>query len=39
MGFVGEQEHHRFLKLCPQIEQYIVDAGDLPKVNGRGSGK
>jgi polyphosphate kinase len=27
MGFVGEQEHHRFLQLCPQIEQYIVDAG------------
>jgi polyphosphate kinase 2 (PPK2 family) len=27
MGFVGEQEHHRFLRLCPQIEQYIVDAG------------
>src|SRR5215470_12711015 len=27
MGFVSEQEHHRFLKLCPQIEQYIIDAG------------
>jgi polyphosphate kinase 2 len=27
MGFVGEHEHQRFLKLCPQIEQYIVDAG------------
>jgi polyphosphate kinase len=27
MGFVGEQEHRRFLQLCPQIEQYIVDAG------------
>jgi polyphosphate kinase len=27
MGFVGEQEHHRFLQLCPQIEQYVVDAG------------
>jgi polyphosphate kinase len=27
MGFVNEQEHHRFLQLCPQIEQYIVDAG------------
>ena len=27
MGFVSEQEHHRFLQLCPQIEQYIVDAG------------
>jgi polyphosphate kinase len=27
MGFVSEQEHHRFLQLCPQIEQYVVDAG------------
>jgi polyphosphate kinase len=27
MGFVNEQEHHRFLELCPQIEQYIVEAG------------
>jgi polyphosphate kinase 2 len=27
MGFVNAQEHHRFLRLCPQIEQYIVDAG------------
>jgi polyphosphate kinase len=27
MGFVSEQEHHRFLHLCPQIEQYVVDAG------------
>jgi polyphosphate kinase len=27
MGFVGEQEHHRFLQLCPQIEQYVIDAG------------
>jgi polyphosphate kinase 2 len=27
MGFVSEQDHHRFLKLCPQIEQYVIDAG------------
>ena len=27
MGFVSEQEHHRFLQLCPQIEQYVIDAG------------
>jgi polyphosphate kinase len=27
MGFVSKQEHDRFLQLCPQIEQYIVDAG------------
>src|ERR1700758_4519233 len=27
MGFVEPQEVERFLKLCPEIEQYIVDAG------------
>jgi polyphosphate kinase len=27
MGFCGEDEHRRFLELCPQIEKYIVDAG------------
>jgi len=27
MGFVDEQQHERFLKLCPQIEKYIIDAG------------
>jgi polyphosphate kinase 2 len=27
MGFCSEQEHRRFLELCPQIEKYIVDAG------------
>jgi polyphosphate kinase len=27
MGFVNEQDHRRFLRLCPQIEQYVVDAG------------
>jgi polyphosphate kinase len=27
MGFVSKQEHHRFLQLCPQIEQYVIDAG------------
>ncbi len=27
MGFVAEDQHERFLKLCPEIEQYIVDAG------------
>jgi polyphosphate kinase 2 len=27
MGFVSPPEHQRFLQLCPQIEQYIVDAG------------
>ena len=29
MGFVGKQDYERFLKLCPQIEKYIVDAGIL----------
>jgi|SRR5579872_7132038 len=27
MGFVNSDEHKRFLELCPQVEEYIVDAG------------
>jgi polyphosphate kinase 2 len=27
MGFCTEQEHHRFLELCPQIEKFLVDGG------------
>jgi polyphosphate kinase 2 len=27
MGFCTEEEHDRFLKLCPQIEKYIADGG------------
>jgi polyphosphate kinase len=27
MGFCTDDEHDRFLTLCPQIEKYIVDAG------------
>src|SRR5881409_244756 len=27
MGFCSEEKHRRFLELCPQIEQYIVEAG------------
>jgi polyphosphate kinase 2 len=27
MEFISKEQHKRFLKLCPQIEQYIVDAG------------
>jgi polyphosphate kinase 2 len=27
MGFCSKEQHHRFLELCPQIEQYIVDGG------------
>ena len=27
MGFVSKEEHQRFLKLVPRIEQYIVDGG------------
>jgi polyphosphate kinase 2 len=29
MGFVSAEEHKRFLLLCPQIEQYIVDGGHI----------
>jgi polyphosphate kinase 2 len=29
MGFCSEQEHRRFLQLCPEIEKHIVDAGVL----------
>ena len=27
MGFCSQQQHERFLELCPQIEKYIVDGG------------
>ena len=27
MGFVDAEQHNRFLKLCPQIEKYVVDGG------------
>ncbi len=27
MGFCSEQEHRRFLELCPQLEKYVVDGG------------
>jgi polyphosphate kinase 2 len=27
MGFCTEEEHHRFLDLCPVTEKYIVDGG------------
>ena len=27
MGFCSEEQHQRFLDLCPQVEKYIVDAG------------
>jgi len=27
MGFCGEEEHRRFLELCPQIEKYVIDGG------------
>jgi polyphosphate kinase 2 len=27
MGFCTEEEHDRFLSLCPQVEKYIVDGG------------
>jgi polyphosphate kinase 2 len=27
MGFCSEEQHRRFLELCPEIEKYIVDGG------------
>jgi len=27
MGFCTEEQHRQFLKLCPEIEQYIINAG------------
>ena len=27
MGFATEDQHRRFLKLCPEIEKYIIDGG------------
>src|SRR5213594_2315308 len=27
MGFCTKEQHRRFLKLCPEIERYIVDGG------------
>jgi polyphosphate kinase 2 (PPK2 family) len=27
MGFCTDEQHRRFLELCPQIEKYIVDGG------------
>jgi polyphosphate kinase len=27
MGFCTEEQHHRFLEICPEIEKYIVDGG------------
>jgi polyphosphate kinase len=29
MGFCTEQEHKRFLELCPPIERFIIDSGIL----------
>ena len=29
MGFCTEEQHRRFLELCPEIEKYIIDAGIL----------
>jgi polyphosphate kinase 2 len=27
MGFCSEEQHRRFLELCPEVEKYIVDGG------------
>jgi polyphosphate kinase len=29
MGFCTEEQHRRFLNLCPEIEKYIVDGGTI----------
>jgi polyphosphate kinase 2 len=29
MGFCGDEQHQRFLALCPQIEKYMVDGGTM----------
>jgi polyphosphate kinase len=29
MGFCTPQEHRRFLELCPQIEQFLIDGGAI----------
>src|SRR5215475_7297110 len=29
MGFCTQQQHRRFLELCPQIEKYIIDGGTM----------
>jgi polyphosphate kinase 2 len=27
MGFCTDEEHKRFLQLCPEVERYVIDAG------------
>ena len=27
MGFCSEEEYHRFLEICPEVEKYLVDGG------------
>ena len=27
MGFCTKEQHHEFLKLCPEVEKYIINAG------------
>ena len=27
MGFCTEEQHQRFLQICPEVEKYIVDGG------------
>ena len=29
MGFCSQEEHRRFLEICPEIEQFVVDSGIL----------
>src|SRR5580704_16499532 len=29
MGFIDQDNHRRFLKLCPEVEKFIVDGGTI----------
>jgi polyphosphate kinase 2 len=29
MGFCSQEQHRRFLELCPEVEKYIVDGGTM----------
>jgi len=32
MGFCTDDEHRRFLSLCPQVEKYVVDGGIISET-------
>jgi polyphosphate kinase len=35
MGFCSEEEHQRFLRVCPSVEKYIVDTGVQSRFEAR----